>query len=419
MAPPPDGEDTRLDSWKAIAEYLQRDLATVRRWEKAGLPVHRVPGVGRRSVFAYRGEIDTWLASSRLQAAEGPEAPTVLEIPLAPQAPPVPRSRRWRQWSAAAVVVAGTSVGAWFWSGSRVSGSDFRVKVTEQGVRAADAAGREVWRHAFPAAQKSVPIREDASVLAGHHPAVYAATMHAMDLQGDVGHSGQLLEFSLRGQLTRTFSFLDELRVGGKPFGPPWAMTDYAIDDRDGRRRIALAAHHYIWSPSVVTILDDAWQRIATFEHDGWIESVNWVGPDRLLVGRFSQAENAGVVALLDVTKPRMPPIRMVAMPRTEVNIAGAAPFNRAVVQLLPDRVLARTTEVPATAFATEALYELDLTLSVRRVSFSSRYWETHRALERERKIDHAQEQCPDVDGPRQVRVWTAASGWTTETIRK
>ena len=32
----------RLDSWKAIATYLKRDVRTVQRWErKEGLPVHR------------------------------------------------------------------------------------------------------------------------------------------------------------------------------------------------------------------------------------------------------------------------------------------------------------------------------------------------------------------------------------------
>jgi hypothetical protein len=55
----------RLDSWKSIAEYLKRDLATVRRWEMGlGLPVYRVGGTGR-SVFAYADEIDKWLVTPR------------------------------------------------------------------------------------------------------------------------------------------------------------------------------------------------------------------------------------------------------------------------------------------------------------------------------------------------------------------
>ena len=53
----------RLDSWKSIGAYLGRDIRTVIRWEKEkGLPVHRVPGGQRQGVFAFRGELDAWLA---------------------------------------------------------------------------------------------------------------------------------------------------------------------------------------------------------------------------------------------------------------------------------------------------------------------------------------------------------------------
>jgi len=54
----------RLDSWKAIAEYLDRDPTTVMRWAKErGLPVYGVPGEGQRhrAVYAYKAEIDAWL----------------------------------------------------------------------------------------------------------------------------------------------------------------------------------------------------------------------------------------------------------------------------------------------------------------------------------------------------------------------
>jgi hypothetical protein len=55
----------RLDSWKEIAEYLRRDLRTVRRWEKTReLPIHRVPGGGRSAVYALRSEIDAWLSGT-------------------------------------------------------------------------------------------------------------------------------------------------------------------------------------------------------------------------------------------------------------------------------------------------------------------------------------------------------------------
>jgi len=52
----------RLDSWKEIAAFFGRAERTVKRWEtERGLPVHRVPGSGRGSVFAYSDELADWL----------------------------------------------------------------------------------------------------------------------------------------------------------------------------------------------------------------------------------------------------------------------------------------------------------------------------------------------------------------------
>jgi tetratricopeptide (TPR) repeat protein len=51
----------RLDSWKAIAEYLERSSRTVQRWHAYhGLPVHHFGG-SKGSVFAYAEDIDHWL----------------------------------------------------------------------------------------------------------------------------------------------------------------------------------------------------------------------------------------------------------------------------------------------------------------------------------------------------------------------
>jgi tetratricopeptide (TPR) repeat protein len=55
----------RIDGWKSIADYLNRDVTTVIRWAKFHrLPVNRVPsGSPRRAVFALKSEIDAWVAS--------------------------------------------------------------------------------------------------------------------------------------------------------------------------------------------------------------------------------------------------------------------------------------------------------------------------------------------------------------------
>jgi TolB-like protein/Flp pilus assembly protein TadD len=62
----------RLDSWKEIAAYLRRDVATVRRWERReALPVHRHHHDKLGSVYAYASELDAWWSGRRRQVEQG------------------------------------------------------------------------------------------------------------------------------------------------------------------------------------------------------------------------------------------------------------------------------------------------------------------------------------------------------------
>ena len=62
----------RLDSWKEIAVYLEREVRTVQRWEKhEDLPVRRQFHRKGCTVYALKSEIDSWLAS-RSQASSKP-----------------------------------------------------------------------------------------------------------------------------------------------------------------------------------------------------------------------------------------------------------------------------------------------------------------------------------------------------------
>ncbi len=64
----------RLDSWKEIAVYLSRDVATVRRWEKReALPVHRHHHDKLGSVYAYVEELDRWREARRQQIERQPD----------------------------------------------------------------------------------------------------------------------------------------------------------------------------------------------------------------------------------------------------------------------------------------------------------------------------------------------------------
>src|ERR1700742_632462 len=67
--------EDRLDSWKEIAAYLNRDVTTVQRWEKREeMPVHRHLHDKRGSVYALPSELDGWLERRKPRSEEQPKA---------------------------------------------------------------------------------------------------------------------------------------------------------------------------------------------------------------------------------------------------------------------------------------------------------------------------------------------------------
>src|ERR1700722_4447032 len=113
-SPPED----RLDSWKEIAAYLNRDVTTVQRWEKReGMPVHRHQHDKIGSVYASRADLDAWTRSRTLPAARD----NLNNASLAN--PPVPLQRssnsilpaKWRLVLPLAAIGVALGIGASFW----------------------------------------------------------------------------------------------------------------------------------------------------------------------------------------------------------------------------------------------------------------------------------------------------------------
>lgn len=103
----------RLDSWKEIGVYLRRGVTTLQRWEREeGLPVHRHRHAAKGTVFAYRSELDAWLAAranGRAETAEAIEDVGRDDGAPGPAAEPV-ASRHWQRILGAAVVLGALAV---------------------------------------------------------------------------------------------------------------------------------------------------------------------------------------------------------------------------------------------------------------------------------------------------------------------
>jgi Tol biopolymer transport system component len=127
----------RLESWKEIGAYLQRDVRTARRWElDEGLPVHRHSHKSRSSVYAYPSELDAWRASRRV-AAEPPPPPPLWKTLLA-----VPRSAAFGLTVALCLITVGAGVRPRVASAQQSGGERMRQIPFLSGMEAPSPDGR-------------------------------------------------------------------------------------------------------------------------------------------------------------------------------------------------------------------------------------------------------------------------------------
>jgi Tol biopolymer transport system component len=109
--------DDRLDSWKEIAAYLNRDVTTAQRWEKReAMPVHRHLHDRMGSVYASRAELDAWARSRNVQAATQNGNNDASPIPPAPQLhPELPAPGPKKKYFVLLAAAAALAIGAVLW----------------------------------------------------------------------------------------------------------------------------------------------------------------------------------------------------------------------------------------------------------------------------------------------------------------
>lgn len=414
-------------------------MRTVLRWEKErGLPVHRIPGATGRVVFAYVDELDAWSHGESKAAAAAP--PHNLREPLPAEAAPITAAPEGGQWwimgAIAVVLLAAVGWRAPAWNRSE----PITVDVRTDGIVALDADGIIRWRHAFARRERAYAIAGPATQMreaTGDREATFLAATSTEDVLGAV-RGGQLYEFAPTGELRGTFRFDDSLTFGTSRYGPPWALSTFRVSAGDPEHRVAVAAHHHEWWPSMVTILDQRGNRGDTFVNAGWIEGIAWALPDRLVISGFNNPADGGMIALLDVralggqSPPVAPaafnctscesglPLRYIVLPRSEVNLASFSPFNRTVLEERPEGFLARTQETSSVAGqqgVADALYEFTRDLHLVGATYGDRYWEIHRQLESNGRLTHSRNRCPDRHGPPVIHVWEPRTGWTTQPV--
>ncbi|HET7698510.1 MAG TPA: hypothetical protein VFK57_22535 [Vicinamibacterales bacterium] len=395
----------RLDTWKAIAAHVGRDVRTVLRWHKdRGLPVHRVPGGKGRSVFAYADELDAWMAGEARTGGDRESGNGQREPGRARQRAPfvVPASAALLTVlivTAAALVARGAA-----------TGEPVEVAVVGKSLIAFDAARREVWR---------VPLPHSASLTArgpsfvdldadGRREILVPLTLS--EPSGTVG--GVLYCFEAKGRLRWSRAIADTIRFGAGEFGPPWSSADIAVIRRGSSVAIAYAVTHSVWWPSIVALLDARGEITGRFIHAGWITRLA-AGADGtvLLAGGVSNARDASILAVLEgdgaftgawgetaaeyrCDCPSVRVAKYFVFPRSEANrSAGQLALRQSIEVQADGSLLVRVPQrgdLPA-----DALYEFSPSFDLRRAAFADLYWDWHRQLEAAGVLDHTRRDCP------------------------
>lgn len=413
----------RLDSWKEIARYLGRDIRTVTRWERERrLPVHRIPGGGKGGAWAYPDELDAWLRGDGLAiAAAGPR-------------PASPR----RRLVVVGAIVAGCAaltvalIVSFRYVSSRQQAIE-QVVVEGPELRALAPGGRILWSYS-PAGVARLEAGSgrwsEIVDLDGDGRAEVLAVLRDRTPPPDRGGTDTLYCFTSDGRVRWTQTFSEPLRFAAGEFEPPWFSSHLSYEGA-GPPRILWAVRHHTWWPSILFALDSGGHITDRFVSAGWIWSVA-VSDDGafVLVAGITNARMAHFLAVLDPhhvsgATPEPPgsgfecggcpagrPLKYFVFPRTDVSRASQFYAVGPGIATYPGGSVVLGVVQNDDPSPPSVVFEFGPDLELRRAAYDDRYWEWHRRLEREGRLDHAQQACPDRDGPA-IDRWAPDSGWT------
>jgi hypothetical protein len=394
-------KENTLTSWKEIAAYLDRDVRTCVRWEQRyGLPVHRLERDSKAKVFAYKDEIDRWLA----------ERSAVVNAPSEAE-PPV---RRWFRPFPVLVAMIGLALAGYFLFLRPTGPRNFRIDGST--FIAVDAHGRDLWPFDTKAAdllgeadyREHFQVRDRSFT---YQPIWPYVAIH--DLDGD-GRDEVLFSIKTRSQINEGILFVFDdkgkerwhfsagraLSFGGQPFPFEYRIFGFDVDDYDGDGRpevLVLSFQKLDW-PCQVVLLDADGRLKGEYWNTGYIMDANagdidLDGQKELILSGVNNEYARGCLAVfkpgqLQGQSPQMSEefrssqlgpgkeAAYIVFPRSDVQEAAHVqgdPVNYFWLHKAGG-LSAETTEA-------QIIYELDATLTCRYVTLSHPFQNMHREL--------------------------------------
>ena len=404
-----------LTSWKEIATYLDRDVRTCVRWEhRYGLPIHRLERDSKAKVFAYKDQIDAWLAERSTVGTIRPKRRGLARL-LGRPFPVI-------------FALAGLAAAAYFLffrtpTGAGPSASvptDFHIHGTVLTI--VDQFGRELWpfdtRLSDLESEDVYRPRFEPKSLGTDYVPIWPYIM-IRDINGDGRpevlfstqtasqvREGTLFCFDDRGTELWRFETGRELEFGGQPFRREYRIFGFNVEDYDGdgKLEILVLSHQKPDWPCQTVLLDPAgklqgeyWN--AGYFMDGQAGDVDGDGQKELVLSGVNNEYRSGCVAVFEAGRlwgysPQQEEAfrtqdlsegqqsAYILFPNSDVDAAiqqAGDPVNSFWIHE-GDGLTAETCE-------TQVIYDLDRALSCRKVTLSNTFRNYHDRFSREGKI--------------------------------
>ena len=247
-----------LTSWKEIAAYLDRDVRTCVRWEQRyGLPIHRLERDSKAKVFAYKEQIDEWLAKRSAGESARSQRKGLLRLLFRP----LPL-----------IFVLGVFAAAAYFLFFRPTGpADFHIRGSELVI--VDGRDKELWRFDTKLAQL-----ETESTYRDHFQEKKRGTDYVpiwpfiviRDIDGDSrseilfstqtkldNGEGTLICFDDHGVEKWRFEAGAKLAFGAREIRQEFRIFGFDVDDFDGDgtlETLVHSFHHLDWPCQVVLL---------------------------------------------------------------------------------------------------------------------------------------------------------------------
>jgi hypothetical protein len=323
-------------SWKEIAAYLGCDIRTCLRWEKSlGLPIHRVEGGSKGTVFGYKDELDRWITEkSRLNGRNGASYSTGEGRPkgdLPPAAPATPGRAPKRRLLynpafyipfhlAVFVLIIGLFI---IVSHKPVSHLPHGFLIDGSVLTVLDIQRNPIWSY-----DTKIPsLMDDTAYHSRFQRKIYSDERYArfpwlkfedIDRDGkvetlfviktvDQRAEGMVACFDDRGHEKWHFQAGREQLIGKQPFSADYRIEgiDTADVNQDGKPEVLFYATHYPDYPSQFVILDAAGKELGEYWNPGHFNEFVYAdldgdGRTEIIAGGVNNDHGKGFIVVFD-----------------------------------------------------------------------------------------------------------------------